>query len=294
MNCRHMNAPSMSIIPVHSKLSSEEQKAIFKPLRKGIRKVILSTNIAETSLTVPDVVYVIDPGLCNETYYHKEYNVSTFGTHLISQANAKQREGRAGRVKPGVCYKLYTKETEVNSMTKYFVPEMLRIPLETVVMFSKLYCPNEQAVDFLANALEPPSTDAILSAVNTLKLISVLDSEEHLTLLGRKVVDLSTHPRLSVSLVTSAMLASDTPGPIKWTRPYFDCGRSNKWIVGATVPIPDIFPRHTGWRHIEIPIYVAVALIVKKKQQNVSLSMDMVSEEVVINVDVNQDIDYLK
>lgn len=55
--------------------------------------------------------------------------------------------------------------------------------------------------------------------------------------------------------------ASDTPGPVKWTRPYFDCGRSNKWIIGATVPIPDIFPRHTGWRHIEIPINVAVAVI---------------------------------
>lgn len=55
--------------------------------------------------------------------------------------------------------------------------------------------------------------------------------------------------------------ASDTPGPVKWTRPYFDCGRSNKWIIGATVPIPDIFPRHTGWRHIEIPINVAVSVI---------------------------------
>lgn len=88
------NAPSISVIPVHSKLTSEDQKAIFKPKQDGVRKVILSTNIAETSITVPDVVFVIDPGLCNETYYNKEYNVSTFGTHLISQANAKQREGR--------------------------------------------------------------------------------------------------------------------------------------------------------------------------------------------------------
>lgn len=85
------NSPALSIIPVHSKLTSEEQKAIFRPMQIGLRKIILSTNIAETSLTVPDVVFVIDPGLCNETYYNKEYNVSTFGTHLISQANAKQR-----------------------------------------------------------------------------------------------------------------------------------------------------------------------------------------------------------
>lgn len=200
------SSPMLSVIPVHSKLSSEEQKAIFKPLQNGVRKVILSTNIAETSLTVPDVVYVIDPGLCNETYYNKEYNVSTFGTHLISQANAKQREGRAGRVKPGVCYKLYTKETEQTQMLKYFLPEILRIPLETAVMYSKLYCPDEKVDDFLSNALEPPSKSAILSAVQTLKLINVLGDDEHLTLLGRKIVDLSTHPRLSICLITSAML----------------------------------------------------------------------------------------
>ena len=200
------NSPALSIIPVHSKLTSEDQKAIFKPMQNGVRKIILSTNIAETSLTVPDVVFVIDTGLCNQTYYNKEYNVSTFGTHLISQANAKQREGRAGRVKPGVCYKLFTLETELNQMSKYFLPEILRIPLESTVMISKLYCPDEKVDDFLSNALEPPSKSAILSAVQTLKLINVLDKDEHLTLLGKKIVDLSTHPRLSICLLTSAML----------------------------------------------------------------------------------------
>lgn len=195
----------LSIIPVHSKLTSEDQKAIFKPLQNGVRKVILSTNITETSITVPDVVYVIDPGLCNETYYNKEYNVSTFGTHWISQANAKQRAGRAGRVKPGVCYKLYTQDIEFNQMLKYFMPEILRIPLESAVMISKLYCPDEKVDDFLSNALESPSKDAVGRATETLKLINVLDQDEHLTLLGRKIVDLSTHPRLSVCLLTSAM-----------------------------------------------------------------------------------------
>lgn len=114
--------------------------------------------------------------------------------------------GRAGRVKPGICYKLYTRETEMNQMLKYHLPEILRIPLETAVMYSKLYCPDEKADDFLSSALEPPSKSAILSAVDTLKLINVIDDNEHLTLMGRKIVDLSTHPRLSVCLVTSAML----------------------------------------------------------------------------------------
>lgn len=85
------NAPTLSIIPVHSKLASADQMAIYAPLQNGIRKVILSTNITETSLTVVDVVFVIDPGLSKQTNYNNKFNVSTFGTHLISQANAKQR-----------------------------------------------------------------------------------------------------------------------------------------------------------------------------------------------------------
>jgi len=202
---RNTRSPTMSIIPVHSKLTSQEQKAIFKPIQTGVRKIILSTNITETSLTVPDVAYVVDCGLCNEIYYNKEYNVSTFGTYLISRANAKQRAGRAGRVKPGVCYKLYTSDTEQNQMMEYFLPEILRIPLESSVMISKLYCPDEKIDDFLSRALEPPSKTAIQCAVETLKLINVIDPKEHLTLIGRKIVDLSAHPRLSVCLMTAAM-----------------------------------------------------------------------------------------
>lgn len=88
---RDSNAPKLSIIPVHSKLTKEEQQKIFKPLKDGVRKIILSTNITETSLTVPDVVYVIDSGLCNGMNYNENFNVATFRTHLISQASAKQR-----------------------------------------------------------------------------------------------------------------------------------------------------------------------------------------------------------
>lgn len=196
----------LRIVPVHSMLNSTQQKEIFKPLERGVRKVILSTNIAETSLTVPDVVYVIDPGLCNEIFYHKELNVSTFGTHWISQANAKQREGRAGRVKPGICYKLYTKEIESNVMGIFPVPEIMRIPLENVIMLSKLYSNNEKIVDFLEQTMESPSLEAIEAGVETLKSINVLDQKENLTHLGRKIIDFTTHPRLSVCLVNASML----------------------------------------------------------------------------------------
>jgi ATP-dependent RNA helicase DHX36 len=196
----------LTIVPVHSMLNSAQQKEIFKPLESGVRKVILSTNIAETSLTVPDVVYVIDPGLCNEIFYHKELNVSTFGTHWVSQANAKQREGRAGRVKPGVCFKLYSKETESTLMPRFPVPEILRIPLENVIMLSKLYCYNEKIVDFLERTMQSPSSEAIEAAVQTLKSINVLDEDENLTHLGRKIIDFTTHPRLSVCLVNASML----------------------------------------------------------------------------------------
>jgi HrpA-like RNA helicase len=179
---------------------------IFATPPSGMRKVVLATNIAETALTVPDVVYVIDPGLCKEMRYDRVHHVTSFGLHWISKANAIQRQGRAGRIQPGECFKLFDKDIESHSMDAFPTAEMLRIPLENVVMQSKLYCPQERAEDFLSTALEPPSKSALNAALRALKIYGILDDDENLTILGKKVVHFTLHPSLSVALVSSAFM----------------------------------------------------------------------------------------
>lgn len=110
------------------------------PVLEGERKVILSTNIAETSITVPDVAYVIDSGLCKEVRFCDKTDVRTFGTYYCSKANALQRAGRAGRVQAGVCFRLYPRVV-FDSFEQFPEPEMRRIPLENVAMLAKLYRP---------------------------------------------------------------------------------------------------------------------------------------------------------
>lgn len=197
---------TLMVIPVHSLLPHSEQKLIFSLPPYGCRKVVLATNIAETSLTVPDVVYVIDPGLCKGSRYNQMHNVLSVGHQWISRANAIQRQGRAGRSQPGECYKLYDEQIENNTMEPYPIPEMLGIPLESVVMYSKLYNPKEKVYDFLSCALEVPSREALSSAINSLTFSGILDEDENLTLLGKKVVHFTSHPKLSVSLIFASFV----------------------------------------------------------------------------------------
>lgn len=195
----------LKVLLAHSKLPISEQRLIFSKVGPSERKIILSTNIAETSLTINDVCYVIDTGLCNSIDYEPELNMSTFGTRWISRANAKQRSGRAGRTCPGECFKLYTRDEEAH-FQDYPFPELLRIPLESVIMEAKSHCPNEKAVTFLSQAIQHPSITAIHNALDELTLLGILDSKENLTVLGKRISDFPTHPRLSVSLIIASAL----------------------------------------------------------------------------------------
>lgn len=202
-SCRSRN--KLKVLLAHSKLPINEQRLIFGKAPGSERKVILATNIAETSITINDVRYVIDTGLCNSIDYDPMLNMSTFGTRWISRANTKQRSGRAGRTSTGECFKLYSRSEE-RSFQEYPFPELLRIPLESVIMEAKCHCPSEKAVSFLSQAIQHPSVSAIHKALDELMLIGVLDSQENLTVLGKRVSDFSTHPRLSVSLVVASAL----------------------------------------------------------------------------------------
>ena len=121
------------IITLHSMVPAAEQKLVFKLPPRGCRKIILSTNIAETSITIDDVVYVLDSGRLKEKNYDPYNNVSTLQSSWTSKASAKQREGRAGRCQPGVCYHFYSKLRAV-SLPEFQVPEIKRMPIEELCL----------------------------------------------------------------------------------------------------------------------------------------------------------------
>ncbi|XP_052179398.1 DExH-box ATP-dependent RNA helicase DExH7, chloroplastic isoform X2 [Diospyros lotus] len=159
------------LLPLHSSMVSADQKKVFLQPPDNIRKVIIATNIAETSITIDDVVYVIDCGKHKENRYNPQKKLSTMVEDWISQANARQRRGRAGRVKPGICFCLYTHHRYEKLMRPFQIPEMLRMPLvELCLQIKLLSLGNIKA--FLLEALEPPREEAINSAISVLYEVS--------------------------------------------------------------------------------------------------------------------------
>jgi pre-mRNA-splicing factor ATP-dependent RNA helicase DHX16 len=132
------NAGRVLILPLHSQVPSSEQRRCFRPAPGGATKVILATNIAETSLTVPGIVYVVDCGLVKQASYNPRTGVESLHEVEISQASARQRLGRAGRTGPGKCFRLYTQWAFDNSLPPDTPPEILRVNLASVVRFNNL------------------------------------------------------------------------------------------------------------------------------------------------------------
>ncbi|KAH8042220.1 hypothetical protein HPB51_021304 [Rhipicephalus microplus] len=125
------------IIPLHSMMPTVNQRQVFDRPPAGVRKIVLATNIAETSITINDVVYVIDCGKIKMSNFDVDKNLATLNAEWVSRANAQQRKGRAGRVQPGVCYRLYTSWRE-SQLEAYQLPEMLRTRLETLILKIKV------------------------------------------------------------------------------------------------------------------------------------------------------------
>lgn len=133
MNSFFQNTNKFVIISLHSMVPSDEQKKVFKRQAPGCRKIVLSTNIAESSITIDDVIYVIDSGRMKEKNYDPYNNVLTLQTSWVSKASAKQREGRAGRCQPGICYHLYSK-VRAASLPDFQIPEIRRMPIEDLCL----------------------------------------------------------------------------------------------------------------------------------------------------------------
>ncbi|XP_061588365.1 ATP-dependent RNA helicase DHX30 [Cololabis saira] len=206
----HFSSGSHMIVPLHSSLSVADQQAVFQRPQAGQRKIVLATNIAETSITIDDIIYVVDAGTHKEQNYDPRTKVSCLDTVWISRSNVTQRKGRAGRCQPGQSYHLFPRE-QLESMTPFPVPEILRIPLENLVLQAKIHSPNSKAVDFLSQVLDSPEQDAVRDAVRILQDIGVLDQTESLTPLGQRVSCMSCDPRLGKVLVLGAMFRCVLP-----------------------------------------------------------------------------------
>ncbi|KAJ8772558.1 hypothetical protein K2173_027735 [Erythroxylum novogranatense] len=197
------NVPELIILPVYSALPSEMQSRIFEPAPPGKRKVVVATNIAEASLTIDGIFYVIDPGFAKQNVYNPKQGLDSLVITPISQASAKQRAGRAGRTGPGKCYRLYTESAYRNEMSPTTIPEIQRINLEFTTLTMKAMGINDLlSFDFM----DPPSPQALISAMEQLYSLGALDEEGLLTKLGRKMAEFPLDPPLSKMLLASVDL----------------------------------------------------------------------------------------
>ena len=192
--------PELIILPVYSALPSDMQSRIFEPAPPRSRKVVIATNIAETSITIDQIYYVVDPGFVKQNAYDPKLGMDSLVVTPISQAQAKQRAGRAGRTGPGKCFRLYTESAFQSEMLPTSIPEIQRQNLSHTILMLKAMGINDLLhFDFM----DPPPTNTMLTALEELYSLSALDDEGLLTRLGRKMADFPMEPALAKVLIFS-------------------------------------------------------------------------------------------
>lgn len=201
------SVPELIILPVYSALPNEMQSRIFDPAPPGSRKVVIATNIAETSITIDHIYYVVDPGFVKQNAYDPKLGMDSLVVTPISQAQANQRAGRAGRTGPGKCFRLYTEAAYQTEMLPTSIPEIQRQNLSNTILLLKAMGINDLLhFDFM----DPPPINTMLTALEELYALSALDDEGLLTRLGRKMADFPMEPSLSKVLIASVeMRCSD-------------------------------------------------------------------------------------
>ncbi|CAK9807848.1 ATP-dependent RNA helicase DHX15 homolog [Anthophora quadrimaculata] len=196
----------LKCIPLYSTLPPNLQQKIFdpapptKPNGAIGRKVVVSTNIAETSLTIDGVVFVIDPGFAKQKVYNPRIRVESLLVSPISKASAQQRAGRAGRTRPGKCFRLYTEKAYKNEMQDNTYPEILRSNLGSVVLqLKKLGIDDLVHFDFM----DPPAPETLMRALELLNYLAALDDDGNLTDLGAVMAEFPLDPQLAKMLISS-------------------------------------------------------------------------------------------
>ncbi|CAH8491404.1 unnamed protein product [Heterobilharzia americana] len=188
------------VLPIYSTLPSDMQAKIFAPTPPGARKVVLATNIAETSLTIDGIIYVIDTGFCKQKFYSARSGVESLIVVPISQAAADQRAGRAGRVAAGKCFRLYTSHAYHTELEAQPIPEIQRTNLGNVVLLLK-----SLGIDDLLHFdyMDPPPHDALIMALEQLYALGALNHKGELTKMGRQMAEFPCSPQLSKMILAS-------------------------------------------------------------------------------------------
>ena len=219
------------VYPLYSSLPPRQQKRIFDKapgprVAGGMpgRKVVVSTNIAETSLTIDGIVYVVDPGFSKQKVYNPRIRVESLLVSPISRASAKQRAGRAGRTRPGKCFRLYTEASFKSELQEQTYPEILRSKMSNVVLtLKKLGIDDLVHFDFM----DPPAPETLMRALELLNYLGALDDDGALTDLGRQMAELPLDPQLAKLLLAS---------------PEYKCSNEALSVV-ACMSVPQIFQR---------------------------------------------------
>ena len=192
-------------LPLYGRLSKEDQERVFLPTPRGKRKVIISTNIAETSVTIPDITTVIDSGLAKLNFYNPHTFTSSLIETTVSKASCNQRKGRAGRTQPGTCCRLYSKK-DFETRPMYTTEEIYRTDLsEVVLQMADLGIKDFCGFDFIS----PPGKENIFGAVDTLNMLGALDADNSLSPIGKMMVNFPLEPRISRIIVESIMKYPD-------------------------------------------------------------------------------------
>jgi len=195
--------PELLLLPMYSQLPADLQGKIFDKAKSGQRKCIVSTNIAETSLTVDGIRYVIDTGFCKLKVFNAKIGMDSLRITPVSQANANQRSGRAGRTAEGHCWRLYTENQFVHELLPAQVPEIQRTNLGNVVLLLKsLGVRDLLEFDFM----DPPPRDNIVNSMYQLWVLGALDDTGDLTKLGKDMGKYPLDPALSKMLITANIL----------------------------------------------------------------------------------------
>jgi len=188
------------VLPIYATLPSDMQAKIFEKTPEGARKVVLATNIAETSITIDGVVYVIDPGFCKQNSFNPRTGMESLVVVPCSKASANQRAGRAGRMKPGKCFRMFTKWSFEHELEDDNSPEIQRSNLGHVVLMLKSI-----GIDDLLHFdfMDPPPPETLIKALEQLYALSALNDQGDLTKTGRRMAEFPMDPQLSKMLIAS-------------------------------------------------------------------------------------------
>ncbi|XP_074435207.1 putative ATP-dependent RNA helicase DHX57 [Larus michahellis] len=250
------------VYPLHSSLSSEEQQSVFLRPPAGVIKIIISTNIAETSVTIDDVVYVIDSGKMKEKRYDPSKGMESLEDTFVSKANALQRKGRAGRVASGVCFHLFSSHHYNHQLIKEQLPEIQRVPLEQLCLRIKILemFSAQSLHSVLSRLIEPPRTESLWASKLRLQDLGALTPDEKLTPLGYHLASLPVDVRigklmlfgtifrcLDPALTIAASLAFKSPFVSPWDKREEANKKKLEFAVGNSDYLA-LLQAYKGWR----------------------------------------------